>query len=227
MRKQVAFVANSLDNAFKFRQVFSELDVDVSASSTAQVRSLLKPGALLDLVIFEAVGQSSVSLDEIQLLAENQGIPLLVIVDEEGLSNLTFSGQTPSDFIVSDAGVSECMARVKHLIGGRILASADDIIVVEDVVDDMIVNLNTYQVSIAGTPVDLTYLEYALLAFFVRHPCHTFSRNMLLQNVWGFDYGGGSRTVDVHVRRIRSKLGPGLAQHLETIRGVGYLWNPN
>ena len=222
MRKQIAFVANSLDNAFKFRQVFSELNVDVSASSTAQVRSLLKPGALLDLVIFEAVGQSSVSLDEIQLLAENQGIPLLVIVDEEGLSNLTFSGQTPSDFIVSDAGVSECMARVKRLIGGRILDSADDIIVV----DDMIVNLNTYQVSIAGTPVDLTYLEYALLAFFVRHPCHTFTRNMLLQNVWGFDYGGGSRPVDVHVRRIRSKLGPGLAQHLETIRGVGYLWNP-
>ena len=102
------------------------------------------------------------------------------------------------------------------------LAACDDTIVVED----MIVNLNTYQVSIAGTPVDLTYLEYALLAFFVRHPCHTFTRNMLLQNVWGFDYGGGSRTVDVHVRRIRSKLGPGLAQHLETIRGVGYLWNP-
>ena len=67
-------------------------------------------------------------------------------------------------------------------------------------------------------------MEYALLAFLVKHPDHTFSRDTLLQNVWGFDYYGGSRTVDVHVRRIRAKLGPKLAQYLETVRGVGYLW---
>ncbi len=222
MRKQVVFVANSLDNAFKFRQVLSEIDVDVSATSTAQVKGLLKPGALIDLVIFEAVGPSLSSLGEIQLLAENQGISLLVIVDEEGISSLSLSDQVPSDFVVSDAGVFECMARVKRLIGGSESDAVSDVIVVED----MTINLNTYQVSISGQPLDLTYLEYALLAFFARHPGHTFSRDMLLQNVWGFDYCGGSRTVDVHVRRIRSKLGPGLAQHLETIRGVGYLWNP-
>ena len=211
MRKQVVFVANSLDNAFKFRQVLSEIDVDVSATSTAQVKGLLKPGALIDLVIFEAVGPSLSSLGEIQLLAENQGI-----------SSLSLSDQVPSDFVVSDAGVFECMARVKRLIGGSESDAVSDVIVVED----MTINLNTYQVSISGQSLDLTYLEYALLAFFARHPGHTFSRDMLLQNVWGFDYCGGSRTVDVHVRRIRSKLGPGLAQHLETIRGVGYLWNP-
>jgi len=89
----------------------------------------------------------------------------------------------------------------------------------------MTINLATYQVAVANEPVDFTYLEYALLAFLVRHPGHTFSRDALLQHVWGFDYYGGSRTVDVHVRRIRAKLGPELAQHLETVRGVGYLWN--
>ena len=79
-------------------------------------------------------------------------------------------------------------------------------------------------VAVDGEPLDLTYLEYALLAFLATHPGRTYSRDALLRHVWGFDYYGGSRTVDVHVRRIRAKLGPELAQHLETVRGV-YLWN--
>ena len=89
----------------------------------------------------------------------------------------------------------------------------------------MAINLATYQVTVNGEPLDLTYLEYALLAFLVTHPGRTYSRDALLRRVWGFDYYGGSRTVDVHVRRVRAKLGPDLAQHLETVRGVGYLWS--
>ena len=65
----------------------------------------------------------------------------------------------------------------------------------------------------------------ATFAFLVTHPGRTYSRDALLRRVWGFDYYGGSRTVDVHVRRVRAKLGPELAQRLETVRGVGYLWN--
>ena len=127
----------------------------------------------------------------------------------------------PSDFVISGAGRSECAARVVRLLGSARPNAAEDLITV----DDMVINLSTYQVTVGGDPVDLTYLEYALLAFLARHPSRAFTRDMLLQEVWGFDYFGGSRTVDVHVRRIRAKLGPGLAQHLETIRGVGYLWN--
>ena len=90
----------------------------------------------------------------------------------------------------------------------------------------MTVNLATYQVKVGGEPVGHSpILEYALLAFLVTHPGRTYSRDALLRRVWGFDYYGGSRTVDVHVRRVRAKLGPELAQRLETVRGVGYLWN--
>ena len=91
--------------------------------------------------------------------------------------------------------------------------------------DNMTINLATYQVTVGGEPLDFTYLEYALLAFLVTHPGRTYSRDALLRRVWGFDYYGGSRTVDVHVRRVRAKLGPELSQHLETVRGVGYLWS--
>lgn len=91
--------------------------------------------------------------------------------------------------------------------------------------NEITIDLATYQVQVNGEPLNLTYLEYELLAFLVTHPNKTFSRDALLRQVWGFDYLGGSRTVDVHVRRLRSKLGPEMSRKLETIRGFGYLWN--
>ena len=91
-------------------------------------------------------------------------------------------------------------------------------------VGSMTINLATYQVKVAGEPVDLTFMEYALLAFLVTHPGRIYSREVLLSQVWGFDYYGGTRTVDVHIRRLRAKLGPEMAQHIETVRGAGYLW---
>ena len=111
--------------------------------------------------------------------------------------------------------------RIGQLLWPGSEATSSDVIVV----DDMTINLATYQVKVNDEPLDFTYLEYALLAFLVTHPGRTYSRDALLRRVWGFDYYGGSRTVDVHVRRVRAKLGPELAQRLETVRGVGYLWN--
>lgn len=83
-------------------------------------------------------------------------------------------------------------------------------------------NLATYQVSIAGEPVSFTYVEYELLKFLMTHPNRVFSRESLLNAVWGYDYYGGARTVDVHVRRVRAKLGQEHAARLKTVRSVGY-----
>ena len=201
-RKQVIFVAVSLDNAHKFQQVLSSLDVDVAAGSSAQFKKLLGRHPACDLVVYEARGGASEDVAGIEaLLLEDGTASLLVIVGE---------GQ-----------LEECAARIRQLLWPGNEAATSDCLVVEN----MTVNLATYQVTVAGEPLDLTYLEYALLAFLVTHPSRTYSRDALLRRVWGFDYYGGSRTVDVHVRRIRAKLGPELAQHLETVRGVGYLWS--
>ena len=221
MRRRVLFIANSLDNAYKFQQVLSELDVEVSAGSTAQLKRLLGPGTDSDLVVFEARGSAWDYLGEVESLVESRGSSLLVIVDESGVGRLQLPANVPSDFVMQDAGGAECQARIRHLLGEQEAIDQVEVITVED----MAINLATYQVTVGGEPVDFTYLEYALLAYLVQHPNHTFSRDALLQSVWGFDYYGGSRTVDVHVRRIRAKLGPKLAQYLETVRGVGYLWN--
>ena len=221
MGKRVIFIADSLDNAYKFQQVLAELGVEIAAGSTMQIKKLLAPGSPFDLVVFEARGSALGHLGEVRSIAEGRSCPLLVIVNEEDIAQLQLPQGVAVDFVVHGAGQAECLARVRRLLRDDGEASQAEVIAV----DGMVINLATYQVSVADEPIDFTYLEYALLSFLVRHPGHTFSRDALLQHVWGFDYYGGSRTVDVHVRRIRAKLGPDLAQHLETVRGVGYLWS--
>ena len=222
-RKQVIFIADSLDNAHKFQAVLSGLDVDVSAGSSLQFRKLLSEHETCDLVVYEATNDSQQSIAAIEqlLVDDGAGTAVLVIVREDMLSGFRLPVQLNSDFVVDGASADECSLRIRQLLWPGNESSTNDFISI----DGMTINLATYQVTVSGEPVDFTYLEYALLAFLVTHPGRTYSRDALLRRVWGFDYFGGSRTVDVHVRRVRAKLGPELAQRLETVRGVGYLWS--
>lgn len=221
-RKQVIFIADSLDNAHKFQQVLAGFDVDVAAGSSLQFKNLLATHPSCDLVIYEAQSDALANVATVEAaLAEEGSAAMLVVVDQGLLAELRLPVQVKADFVVAGACADECAARIRQLLWPGNEASATDFITI----DNMTINLATYQVKIAGEPLDLTYLEYALLAFLATHPGRTYSRDALLRRVWGFDYYGGSRTVDVHVRRVRAKLGPDLAQRLETVRGVGYLWN--
>lgn len=220
-RKHVIFIANSLDNAYRFQQILAEFDVEIAAGSTLQIKRLFSEDVQPDLAVFEARGSAWPYLEEIETLAGNSGCSLLLIVDEQDVMRLELPSFLTCDFLVDGATKSESAARIRRLLGETGARMPEEMLVV----DNMTINLATYQVIIAGKPVDFTYLEYALLSYLVQHPNRTYSRDALLLNVWGFDYYGGSRTVDVHVRRIRAKLGPSLAQHLETVRGVGYLWS--
>ncbi len=222
MRKSVIFLADSLDNAQRFKRVLGSMDVSVVAGSCQQARRLLQANPSFDLAILEARGDVSAQLGFVEeMLAEEESAALLVILDQADLAAFRLPVQTRADFVVADASEEECATRIRQLLWPGNESSASDFIVV----DSMTVNLATYQVKVGGEPLDLTYLEYALLVFLITHPGRTYSRDTLLRRVWGFDYYGGSRTVDVHVRRVRAKLGPELAQHLETVRGVGYLWS--
>ena len=87
---------------------------------------------------------------------------------------------------------------------------------------DLELNTATYQATIAGSPKDLTYMEYELLRFLMENPSRVWSREQILSKVWGYDYFGGSRTVDVHVRRLRAKLGEERSSWITTVRSVGY-----
>lgn len=221
-RKTVIFIADSLDNAHKFQQILSGFDVDVAAGSSIQFKKLLAQHPGHDLVIYEARGDMLANVAQAEAtLVEEGSSSLLVIVNENQLSEFRLPVQVKADFVVHGASPDECAARIRQLLWPGNEGSTGDFITV----DNMTINLATYQVKVNNEPLDLTYLEYALLAFLVTHPGRTYSRDALLRRVWGFDYYGGSRTVDVHVRRVRAKLGPELAQRLETVRGVGYLWS--
>lgn len=221
-RKKVVFIADSLDNAHKFQAVLSGLDVEVAAGSSLQFKKLLSDNPGYDLIIYELPAEGVQVLPDIEkTLVDDGNIPLLLIVKEHMIQGLSLPVQIKSDFVVHGASADECSLRIRQLLWPGNENSVNDVVSI----DGMTINLATYQVSVNDEPIDFTYLEYALLAFLVTHPGRTYSRDALLRRVWGFDYFGGSRTVDVHVRRVRAKLGPELSQHLETIRGVGYLWN--
>ena len=87
---------------------------------------------------------------------------------------------------------------------------------------DLVVDTNGYTASLHGRPIDLAYKEFELLKYLVQHPGRVFTRAQLLQEVWGYDYYGGTRTVDVHIRRLRAKLGGEYEHLIGTVRNVGY-----
>ncbi len=148
-------------------------------------------------------------------VAEDSGLPVLLVVDIEQLA-LIGEERFYSDLVVTPTSALELRLRLQRL------TTRDR--VDEDLLEfeDLSINSATYQVTIAGRPIDMTYMEYQLLTFFVEHRGRVWSREQLLSKVWGYDYYGGARTVDVHVRRLRSKIGEERAHWITTVRSVGY-----
>ncbi|MDA8039550.1 MAG: response regulator transcription factor, partial [Actinomycetota bacterium] len=125
--------------------------------------------------------------------------PLLLVVGREKLAELDFREELFDDFVVSGAPAVEVGARLTHLFRRTGRGKQHDLIVY----GPLALNLETYQAALEGRALDLTYMEYELLRFLAAHPGKVFTREVLLSRVWGYEYYGGARTVDVHVRRLR------------------------
>jgi DNA-binding response OmpR family regulator len=121
------------------------------------------------------------------------------------------------DFVLTPVDPDELRVRISRL-ARRSGPAPDEVLAFKE----LTLNLATYQAEVAGAPLDLTYMEYELLRFFVTNSGRVWSREQLLSRVWGYDYFGGARTVDVHVRRLRAKLGEERASWITTVRSVGY-----
>lgn len=120
-------------------------------------------------------------------------------------------------FLVDGAPPEEALARIRLAIGPQVVGSSSTVRV-----GDLSIDPESYQVRLRGRPLDLTYKEFQLLQYLAQRPGRVFSRSQLLQEVWGYDFFGGTRTVDVHVRRLRSKLGAEHESMIATVRNVGY-----
>lgn len=154
------------------------------------------------------------------LRATGLNVPLLVVLTEGGLVALTADWGV-DDLVLHTAGPAEVEARLRMATGRSDDSSAgDDAGVIR--AGDLVIDPQTYAAKIKGRPLDLTYKEFELLRFLAQHPGRVFTRDQLLREVWGYDYFGGTRTVDVHVRRLRAKLGSEYESMIGTVRQVGY-----
>lgn len=153
-------------------------------------------------------------LRHIERVAEDIGLPILVVADPSSLP-LIERAQGITDFLLEPLDPVELGVRLRRQVT---TSSADEILRFKD----LELNPLTYQAALDGRPLDLTYMEYELLRFLVENQGRVWSRQQLLSKVWGYDYYGGARTVDVHVRRVRAKLGEERASWITTVRSVGY-----
>jgi DNA-binding response OmpR family regulator len=149
-------------------------------------------------------------------------VPVLLVVTEGGVAVVGHDWGM-DDVLLQTCGPAELEARIKLAIG-RLAAQREaadpDAHVIRS--GEVIVDDATYTAKIGKRHLDLTFKEFELLKFLAQHPGRVFSRQQLLQEVWGYDYFGGTRTVDVHVRRLRAKLGPDNETLIGTVRNVGY-----
>jgi DNA-binding response OmpR family regulator len=175
-----------------------------------------------DLIFLDARGDLN-NMKSLAKILQTTGLsaPLMLVVTEGGLAAVNEEwGAT--DIILTTAGPAEVDARIRlALARNKPKASASLMETNGITIDDV-----TYSAKLHGTPMDLTYKEFELLKFLIQHPGRVFSREQLLSEVWGYDYFGGTRTVDVHIRRLRFKLGD-LESLIGTVRNRGYSFNPD
>ncbi len=156
--------------------------------------------------------------------AETPEVPIMVLVDAECLETapgeLADAEADFDDFCVLPLRSGELELRLARLASAAPGTDETDADVIE--YGPLRINTTTYQAMIDGEPLDLTYMEYELLKYFAQRPGRVCTREVLLGQVWGYEYYGGARTVDVHVRRLRAKLGEHHAGLIGTVRSVGY-----
>lgn len=180
--------------------------------------ALERPPAVVVVAVGAAERPRANSLcTELRALEELHEIPLLVATDIAGLDGDV--ALTDGDEVLIapwlPAEITMRIARATRRLG---LAGDGDVVRI----GGLELDFTTYQVTIDGVPVDFTFMEYELLRFLLTHPNRVFSREALLSRVWGYDFYGETRTVDVHVRRVRAKLGVEHAARIRTVRSVGY-----
>ena len=161
-------------------------------------------------------GETKKNLSDFE--STNKSFPTLIIVDDKDFEQTIDLIQNPLIELMSNKSkVEEVGARIHALVGD----GESEILEFKD----LSINLKTYDAKAGDSLLDLTFMEYELLKFFVENQDNVWSREQLLEKVWGYDYFGGARTVDVHVRRLRAKLGDKRQDWIKTVHSVGYKFN--
>jgi DNA-binding response OmpR family regulator len=212
-----------------FIVLLADRDPEVALPALAELRHDLKwePLALSSLAHVLDLDPQAVLVDAgehpaqawsvlLELRSRDPRVPTLLLVERTDLERYPWP-EVADEFAYPGAPVGELRVRLAML---RRRAGAGDGSTIR--LGPIAIDVETYQVTASGRTLDLTFKEFELLRFLASHPGRVYTRPALLREVWGYDFYGGTRTVDVHVRRLRAKLGPEHEQLIETVRSVGY-----
>jgi DNA-binding response OmpR family regulator len=195
----------------------STLGADLKAEALSPEALARLPDIAPDLVVADGEEDAETCLRVLSALAAaGSPVGVVVVLPRSGLDRLPWH-EVADEFVHRDCSEQELRLRIAMLRARR--GDAGEAVVRLGPVS---INVETYQVTVGSNPLDLTYKEFELLRFLAQNAGRVFSRARLLREVWGYDFYGGTRTVDVHVRRLRAKLGPQHEHLIETVRGVGY-----
>ncbi len=172
----------------------------------------------VDIVItsLSKYGETKKNLSYIE--SSSNPIPSLIVVNNKEFDQtVDLISNDRIEIISNKSPLNELNARINSLLGDSNSEKLE--------FQDLVINLKTYEAKVDNVLLDLTFMEYELLKFFIENQESVWSREEILEKVWGYDYFGGARTVDVHVRRLRSKLGERRVDWIKTVHSVGYKFN--
>ena len=184
------------------------------------------------IILAEVAGTGDAEKWEIPAaLKKKRKLPLIALVPEEMLDNITLYPGF-DDFVVSPFNKTELLLRIDRLVSSAakaekaaLAAAVENPELIRS--DGLTIDTATCEVTVGGEKVDLTFKEYELLKLMAGSKGRVFTREVLLDKIWGYDYFGGDRTVDVHVRRLRSKVEDATHTYIETVRNIGYKFIKN
>lgn len=212
----ILIITKEKENARNLQTRLSELGHSCTSVLFRENVSEKIGGAVPELVMVEADGQNPVILlSLVQGLKAKYKASVMAMVTNEVL-NKPDDYLEVDDFIVQPFGNRELTLRIKRLVNKS--EGQNEIIHI----GNLRIDLDSCEVRVAGKTIELTFKEYELLKFLIREPGRVFTRETLLNKVWGYDYFGGDRTVDVHVRRLRSKIETTEETYIDTVRNIGY-----
>jgi DNA-binding response OmpR family regulator len=185
-----------------------------------EVSSLLEAGSA-DVALVDARTDLAAARGLCRLLGTTgSSLPVVAVLTEGGLVAVSADWGL-DDILLPGTGPAELDARLRLLVG-RVGGQSSSEASGKITLGELVIDEGTYTARLKGRPLDLTYKEFELLKYLAQHAGRVFTRAQLLQEVWGYDFFGGTRTVDVHVRRLRAKLGPEYEALIGTVRNVGY-----
>ena len=177
-----------------------------------------------DLVMLKVSGQSDSGTTELlQKVKRARQLPVIALINRRIADRPDIDLEAVDDFIIDSGDAGELVLRIKRLLNRTGSTESSEVIRC----GDLVIDLAKCEVSLSGQRIACTFKEYELLRFLASHPGRVYTRDSLLNQVWGYDYFGGDRTVDVHIRRLRSKIeGLDLGHtFIETARNIGYRFN--